>query len=103
YSSKLCLKILVAPVEIQLGRDLSAGFGETLFEEFCETFAVVALHIGEDGDLFCLESFCGEIRHYRALKRINETNAKNIIAGLGNFGVGRGGRDHWNLVLLAFR
>ena len=44
-----------------------------------------------------------EIRHDRALKRINETDAKNVIADLGDFRIGGGGRDHRDLVFLADR
>src|SRR6202034_3398556 len=99
----LPLEILVAPVEIQF-RDNLAAIGEKLFlEKFRQPLAVIALYVGENGDLFGMKRLGGEIRHDGPLEWINETNAENVITRLGDFRIGRGRGNHRNLALLANR
>ena len=100
---ELRFEIFVAAVVIEFRGNRSAVCFELVLEEFCQPFAVIAFRIGEDGDLFRLQSFRREIRHHGSLKRVDETNAENVIAGFGHFRIGGGGRNHRDLVLLANR
>ena len=55
---------------------------------------VVALRVGEDGDFFGLEGLVGEVRHHGALERIDEADAENVVAHLGDLRVGGGRGNH---------
>ena len=98
---ELRFEVLVAAVEVELHADFSAGFTETFLEILREPLAVVALHIGEHGDLLRLERFAGEVRHHRSLKRIDEAHAEDVVACFRHLWVGRGRGDHRDLALLA--
>ena len=100
---ELAFEILVAAIEIQLLHDLPAACEECLFEELREAFRIVALHIGKNRNFLSLECLFCEIRHHRSLKRINETDAENIIAGLRYFRIRGGRRDLRDAFFLANR
>src|SRR5687768_1335087 len=73
-----------------------------LFEELGKPDAVVLLYVGEDGDL--LPAFRErELRHHGALERIDEADAEDVIANLGDLRVRRRRRNHRHLVLLCNR
>src|SRR5205814_834581 len=80
YGRELRPEILVALGKVFLDHDLAATGGERFPEEFRETDAVGVGYAGEDGDPPRLQIFLGEFGHYRALKRIDEADAEDVIA-----------------------
>ena len=98
---ELGVEILVAAAVFFLVHNFAAAGEELFLEEFGEAEAVVAFHIGEDGGGMGLEGLGGEVGHDRALEGINKTDAENVIAHLGDLGIGGGRGDHGNAALLA--
>ena len=93
-------EILVALGEVFLGDDLAAAGDEGFLEELGEAEAVGVGDAGEDGDLLRLQVLLGELRHDGALEGVNETDAEDVVAGLGDLRVGGRGGDHRDLRLL---
>ena len=100
---QLRVEILVTAAVILFRRDFSAAAGKAVLEKFRQAEAVIAFHVRQHRDGIQLERLAREIRHDRALERINEAHAENVIAGFGDLGIGGRGRNHRNPVLLADR
>ena len=77
-----------------VGDDLAAELGERLAEEIGEPDRVVLLEVEQDRHLLDLQLLDGEARHHRALERVDEAGAEDVVADLGDLRVGRAGRDH---------
>src|SRR5476649_2658405 len=80
-----------------------AGGGKTFLEKFREAEAIIALHNRQHRDIFQMQRVQREIRHDRALKRINETHAENVIADGGDLRVCGRRRNHRDFIFLADR
>ena len=74
---------------------------KAFLEKFRQPNAVIAAHILQHRRRFQLERLAREIRHDRALKRINETHAENIIANFGDFRIRGRRRNHRDFIFLA--
>ena len=98
--SELGFEILIARAVALLADDGAAVFCEVVFEEIRESHGVVLFHIREDGRL-CPTALEHELREDRALEGIDEANAEDVVSGLRDLGICRGGRDHGDFVLLA--
>jgi hypothetical protein len=57
----------------------------------------------EDRRLREAELLLGELRDHLSLEGIDEADAEDVVADLGDLGIGRGGRDHRDARLLADR
>ena len=61
---------------------------EVITKKFRETLGIIALHILEHCDLFRVQLIEGKLCHYRSLKRVDETDAEDIVPYLRYFWIG---------------
>ena len=87
-------KILVALGVFLFHRDGAAALSEGFAEELREPDAVGVRDAGNDRHLGGLQVIAGEFGHDRALKRVDETHAEDVVAHLGDLRIGGGGGDH---------
>ena len=99
--SELGAEIFFAFVVFLLGDDLATAGSEVLAEDGGEADAVGGVDGGEEGDAFGFEGGVREFSEDGALEGIDETDAENVVADLGDAGVGRGDRHHGDLRILA--
>ena len=90
---ELRFEILVAFAEFLLGHDGAAAGDEGFLEELGEADAVGAGDADEGGDLLGLEIIQGELRHDGALEIVDEADAEDVVAFLGDGRIGGAGGD----------
>src|SRR6185503_251309 len=91
--TQLSFEVSIALHVRLLADDATAELCEAQFEVFSQPASIRRIEIVEDCGRLCLESIGREVGHHLALKRIDETRAKNVIANLGDGGVRRRRRN----------
>ena len=83
------LEVGVAAAVADRVQHLAAERREVLRDRIGEADRVVLLDVLEDGDLPRLEIVVGELGEHLALERIDEADAEDVVADLGDALVGR--------------